>query len=108
MEKLMLKLKMRNRHTGQILSDISERDIDKYDKRVWDAEIMYNTEKAPLSIIQVYNKEGKLLNLPIFESIDLKGIIITKPGGLLLKRSLTKKQIKWMELEEKGMKELLL
>ena len=88
----MLKLQVigkRGAEENKIVATISERDIDKYDSRLYDIvsneQYKQQTNEVPSSIIKVREKSGKIIDFPVFHLDDLSRLYISKTGHLVVK-----------------------
>ena len=88
----MLKLQVvgkRGAEENKIIATISERDIDKYDSRLYDIipmrQYKQQTNEVPSSIIKAREKSGKVIDFPIFYLDDLSKLYISKTGHLVVK-----------------------
>jgi len=103
METTMLKLNAFNKVTLES-KDISERDLDDYDNRVWDISIQENKKRdIPLCNLKVVNKSKKGFEyMPFYNFEDLDKLFISKTGNLTLKSALTKKQVIWNDMQKRS------
>jgi hypothetical protein len=105
----VMMIKAVNKYSGE-QRIVSDRELDKFDIRVWRVEpcTMIDKEAEPTSVVLAYakNKEGsyKKVRLPIFKTEDLNEIYISASSHLILKNGISPVQREWMELNNEGFK----
>jgi hypothetical protein len=101
-EERMIRLKVVPRFGDRIPFFISDRDLHKYDVRLYEV-LPYTDELTrgqPMAILNVHDVEGKAMRFPIFASKDLEGLYLSQTGHLILQSTLSEEQRLWMDMEK--------
>jgi hypothetical protein len=101
-EERMIRLKVVPKFGDRIPFFISDRDLHKYDIRLYDV-LPYTDELTrgqPMAILSVHDVEGNAIRFPVFSNNDLQGLYLSQTGHLILQSTLSEEQRLWMDMEK--------